>query len=255
MKVISWNINGIRAGIRKGLLDFIQNSNADIIHLQEAKIDDESYKLLELEKQLPEFYIYTHLATKRKGYSGLVTLARQKPTNVICGIGNHNFDSEGRVLILEYPNCYFLNTYFPSSSRDLSRLPYKKEFNEYFLSKIKKFNKPIIASGDFNVAHTPRDIARAKQNEGNAGYTKEERGFFTKLLGNGYTDTFRYTNPESIKYSWWLQGVSARERNIGWRIDYSIVSNELRNNILHADILTDVQGSDHCPILLNMDIT
>lgn len=255
MKIISWNVNGIRSVLNKGFVDFVKSTDADVIHIQEAKIDDEAFEKLNLQNILgDEYNVYYHLATRKKGYSGLITITKTLPSNIIKGIQNDKFDSEGRVLILEYPNFYLINSYFPNTSRDLSRLDFKQDFNEEILNKLNQLNKPLVISGDFNVAHGPIDIARPKQNEGNAGYTIEEREFFTKLLSNGYIDTFRHKNPDLIKYTWWLQGFSARERNVGWRIDYHVVSANLSSNIENADILTQIKGSDHCPILLDINL-
>lgn len=254
MKIISWNVNGIRSVLNKGFLEFLAAENADVIHIQEAKIDDETFLKSNISDIfLGKYEVHTHFATRKKGYSGLITLTKKNPINVIKGIGEDKFDSEGRFLLLEYPNYILINTYFPNTSRDLSKLDFKQEYNAKFLQKINEINKPLIASGDFNVAHTPQDIARPKENEGNAGYTIEERNSFSEFLKHGYIDSFRHKNPNKIKYTWWLQGFNARERNIGWRIDYNLVSPDLAEKINNADILTHVRGSDHCPILIEIE--
>lgn len=255
MKVISWNVNGLRASITKGLGNFLSNTDADVVCLQEIKVDEDTYKKQELDKLFPtKFESYPHFATSKKGYSGLITLTKTKPLSIAYGLSNSVFDIEGRVLTLEYPNCYVVNVYFPHTSRDLSRLPFKLSFNKTFFNYIQKLGKPVIIAGDFNVAHTPQDIARAKQNEGNAGFTKEEREYFSELLSAGYIDSFRHMRPDGVKYSWWLQGFLARERNIGWRIDYTVISKELQQNLVAADISTNIYGSDHCPVWVDLKI-
>lgn len=262
MKIISWNINGLRAQLKKGLLDFIKNENADVYHFQEIKIAEKELLLLDVLKLFntnidTNYFVSYFCASKKKGYSGILSLTKNKPIKAAKGIGVDKFDIDGRVLTLEYKNYYLLNAYFPHTGRKLENLDFKTEFNEEFLKflqSIKKINKPVIISGDINVAHTPKDIARSKENEGNAGYTQIERDYFTKLLKAGYIDTFRYLHPDKIKYTWWLQNFNARDRDVGWRIDYNLVSNNLANRITKAEILSNVYGSDHCPTSLTINL-
>lgn len=258
MKLISWNVNGIRAVSKKGFFDFLESTDADFICLQEIKITEKDLIefVFENHEVFSKYYIYHHCAEKRKGYSGVLILAKKlsKLSNVKIGI--RDIDIEGRLVSLEYNDFYLINAYFPHSDRSLSRIPYKNEFNKSFdvyVSSLK--DKPKILTGDFNVAHNEIDLARPKQNVGNPGFTDVEREWFDKFLDKGYVDTFRYKNPELEKYSWWSYRSNARERNVGWRIDYFLVSSSLQNNILFADINNEITGSDHCPIVLDLDFS
>lgn len=246
LKIISWNINGIRAIIKKGFLEFLKKENPDIVCLQEIKIDDTARN-----KETFDFKNYDEFwnSAKRPGYSGTMMLIKNSLIKDIVSrkIYTHN---EGRAQILEMKKFFLVNVYFPNSKDDLSRLNYKIKFNDKLLSHIKLLDKkkPVIICGDYNVAHQEIDIARPKENEGSSGFTKEERNWMTKFLKNGFTDTFRYKNPKKIQYSWWSFRAGARARNVGWRIDYFCVSKRFIKNIKHAYILDTVIGSDHAPI-------
>ena len=244
MKFISWNIAGINACARKGLVPFIQQQNADFYCFQEVKSAPDCLKQL-------NYNLHWHSAEK-KGYSGIVTLSKEKPLNTISGIGNNTIDKEGRVLTLEFDKFFLVNAYFPHAHRELTRLDFKLQFNDAFSSFCKQLNKPLIIAADFNVAHKEIDLRNPKQNKNNAGFTPKEREWFNQFLGNGYIDTFREFNTAGDHYTWWTYRNSARQRNIGWRIDYFVISQTLRNNLLSSSILSSVLGSDHCPVLLEM---
>lgn len=249
MKIISWNINGLRAVAKKGFLDFLNQEKPDIIALQEIKISKDKRALENFDfADYEEFWN----SAERPGYSGTLILYKKKLNilNKENGLKIKKFDSEGRLQMIELDKFYFINTYFPNSNNILSRLPYKIEFNKEVLKYLKKLEKkkPVIISGDFNVAHQEIDLARPEANDGGAGFTKEERAWMTKLLKNNYIDTFRYFNPKKIQYSWWSFRTRARDRNIGWRIDYFCTSSKFIKNIKKAYILDDVLGSDHAPI-------
>jgi len=261
MKIISWNVNGIRAVAKKGLADFLQKAEPDVLCLQETKISDSKR-----EEHVFDFVNYTEYwhSARRPGYSGVLVLVKKgiKVLSHETKIGVNKFDEEGRVIILELEKFYLVDAYFPNANHELSRLDYKLEFNDAVLSYVKKLEKnpstslrtgkPVIICGDFNVAHEEIDIARPKDNIGNAGFTKEERNWMTKFLQAGFIDTFRFKNPKLIKYSWWSYRFFARQKNIGWRIDYFCVSRKLKDKIKKADIMTEVLGSDHCPIALEL---
>ncbi len=247
MKILAWNVNGIRSAIGKGLLEVVNSREYDVIMLQEVKSDsvplgfDESY----------EAYLN---ASKRKGYSGTLTLTRVKPVSVTYGIGDKKFDEEGRVIVMEFDSYYVINAYFPNSQHGLTRLDYKLEFNSKFKEFVQKLRgkKPLVIGGDFNVAHEEIDIARPKDNENNAGFTRQEREWMTHFLSLGYVDTFRMFVKDGGHYSWWSYRFNARDRNIGWRIDYLIVSSELRESVKKAGIIDSVKGSDHAPVYLEL---
>jgi exodeoxyribonuclease-3 len=250
LKLVSWNLNGLRAAIKNGLFEFIKNINADIISFQEIKVNEADLP--------PEIYnlgyqVYLNSAVK-KGYSGTLVLSKVKPITMKNGIGNDKFDSEGRVQTLEFDSFYYINSYFPNSQSDLKRLEYKLEFDKLFLeyTETLRKNKPLVIAGDFNVAHTELDIARPKENEHNAGFTKEERDWMSEFLNKGYVDTFRIFNKEGGQYSWWSYRFNARAKNIGWRIDYYIVTSELLKDVKKAMILGQITGSDHAPIILEI---
>ncbi len=252
MRILSWNVNGLRSVARKGAIQSILDSKLyDAILLQEVKtekIDDELGK--------KGYAVYLMHSKDKKGYSGVATLYRDKPIKTIYGIDDEKFDKEGRVITLEFENYFLINSYFPNSRRDLSRLSYKIEFNRRileFMEKLRKI-KPIIIGGDFNVAHTALDIARPGENEGNAGFTGEEREFIDLMIEKGYIDTFRMFSKDKGNYTWWTYLYkSARENNIGWRIDYFFVSNELKKRIRSAGILKNQLGSDHVPVYIEID--
>lgn len=249
MKLISWNVNGVRAVAKKGLSDFLKKERPDILCLQETKISDA--KREEHEFGFTGYNEYWHSA-KRPGYSGVLTLVKKetKIFNCVNEIGVKKFDDEGRVNILELEKFYLVNAYFPNANHELSRLDYKIEFNDTLLDYMKKLEKkkPVIIGGDFNVAHQEIDLARPKDNEGNAGFTQEERIWMTKFLGNGFIDTFRYLHGNKVQYSWWSYRFNARPKNIGWRIDYFCVSRKIAAKIKKAYIMNEIHGSDHCPV-------
>ncbi|MGE5425623.1 MAG: exodeoxyribonuclease III [Bacillota bacterium] len=248
MRILSWNVNGIRAVLAKGFSAFLQREQPEIICLQEIKLGEKAMSKAKLE--FPGYQAYWNGA-ERAGYSGTAILVKDGlELPVTKGLGNPKFDSEGRVQVLEHNDFYLINAYFPNSNAVLGRLGYKLEFNETLMSFAKKLEekKPVIITGDFNVAHEEIDIARPKANEGAAGFTKEERTWFGDLLGRGFIDTFRDIYPAKIQYSWWSFRAGARPRNVGWRIDYFVISAKLRKKVKDSFILDQVQGSDHAPI-------
>lgn len=245
MKLISWNVNGLRACASKGFMDFMQAENADIFCVQETKLQEGQINL-----DLPEYYQYWNYAEK-KGYSGTAVFAKQEALNVSYGIGIEEHDHEGRVITLEYPDYYFITVYTPNSQRELTRLAYRMKWEEDFLSYLKKLeeHKPVIFCGDLNVAHKEIDLKNPKNNRKNAGFTDDERAKFTALTDAGFIDTFRYFYPDlEGAYSWWSYQFNARANNAGWRIDYFLVSKCLENRLQDAVIYKDVPGSDHCPV-------
>ncbi|CDE55394.1 MAG TPA: exodeoxyribonuclease III [Clostridiales bacterium] len=248
MKLISWNVNGIRACLNKGFSDFFKEVNADIFCLQETKCQPEQINL--------EFEGYTSYwnSAERKGYSGTAIFTKKQPVNVTYGIGIEEHDKEGRIITLEFENFYLVTNYTPNAKRELERLDYRMvwedEIRKYLLELNKK--KPVIMCGDLNVAHEEIDLKNPKTNKGNAGFTNEEREKMTELLNAGFIDSYRYLYPEKIEYSWWSYMGHAREKNVGWRIDYFIVSNDFRENIKDATIYTEILGSDHCPVGLEI---
>jgi exodeoxyribonuclease-3 len=254
MKIISWNVNGIRAVVKKGFKDFLTSANPDILCLQEIKISAASKNDTSF-----DFANYTEYwnCAQRPGYSGTAILVREGfkgVREVKNGFGQTKFDAEGRVQTMELTEFYLLNVYFPNANRELSRLSYKLEFNEALFKYIKKLEKkkPVIVTGDFNVAHEEIDLARPKENEGNAGFTREERIWMTKFLKIGFIDTFREINGQKIQYSWWSFRAAARTRNVGWRIDYFCASAKLKRMIKKAYILDKITGSDHAPVVLEL---
>lgn len=245
MKLVSWNVAGFRAALKKGFKDFFNAVDADIFCVQEVKALKS-----QIEFDALNYYEYLNVAD-RPGYSGTIVYSKVEPISVVYGMNEFMPDNEGRLITLEYDKFYLINTYVPNVKRDLSRLNYRMEWEDAFLKYIKKLedNKPVIICGDFNVAHTEIDIKNAKANIGNAGFTYEERGKFTNLMNYGLIDTFRYMNPGSINnYTWWSYMSGVREKNIGWRIDYFLISNSLKDKLNDATIYKDVMGSDHCPI-------
>ena len=252
MKLISWNVNGIRAVMKKGFEDFLTAHQPDIICLQEIKVhNDDLPEEIRLAGSLDGYAGYWNGAD-RKGYSGTAILTKVPPLSCETKMGDERFDAEGRVQIFEFEAFFLINTYVPNVKRDLSRLAERQEFDVLLNQKIQQLEetKPVILCGDMNVAHNPIDLARPKPNEGHAGYTLEERAGMTKYIESGLTDTFRWLDPETAKYSWWSYRGGVRARNIGWRIDYFLTSSALQTHLQSADILTEVTGSDHCPIEL-----
>ncbi|PPA68938.1 exodeoxyribonuclease III [Jeotgalibacillus proteolyticus] len=249
MKLISWNVNGIRACVKKGFLDYFKQVNADIFCLQETKVQEN-----QIELELEGYYQYWNYAEK-KGYSGTAVFTRIKPLSVKYGLGDRESEPEGRILTLEYNDFYLINIYTPNSKRDLSRLVYRLKWEDEIRAYVNELDemKPVIICGDLNVAHQEIDLKNAKPNRGNSGFTEEERGKMTSLLQDGFIDTFRhfYSDQEGA-YSWWSYMSKVRERNIGWRIDYFIASQKLEDKLIDAAIHPYVLGSDHCPVQLEI---
>ncbi len=252
MKLISWNVNGVRAVMKKGFMDFLENHQPDILCLQEIKVHNDDLPAAIRDAGSLDGYTGYWNGADRKGYSGTATLSKVPPLSVETKIGDARFDAEGRFQFLEFESFFLINTYVPNVKRDLSRLAERQEFDALLLEKIQQLEetKPVILCGDMNVAHQPIDLARPKSNEGNAGYTLEERVGMTKYIESGLTDTFRSLHPDAAKYSWWSYRGGVREKNIGWRIDYFLTTPALQDQIESADILTTITGSDHCPIEL-----
>ena len=251
MKLISWNVNGIRACLNKGFLDFFNEEKADIFCIQETKMQEGQTEL-----KLEGYYQYWNSAEK-KGYSGTAIFTKIKPLNVSYGIGIEEHDKEGRVITLEFDKFYMVNVYTPNSKRELERLEYRMVWEDEFRRYLLKLNetKPVIMCGDLNVAHKEIDLKNPKTNRHNAGFTDEERNKMTELLNSGFTDSFRYLYPEKENiYSWWSYMFHAREKNAGWRIDYFIVSKLIETKIKEAKIYTKILGSDHCPVGLEIKI-
>lgn len=251
MKLLSWNVNGLRAVMNKGFKEFFKEINADILALQETKLQEG-----QIEFNPEGYYTYWNSAIK-KGYSGTVVFTKKEPKKVTYGIGIEKHDQEGRVITLEFEKFYFVDCYTPNSQRELTRLDYRMEWEKDFREYLKELNKtkPVILCGDLNVAHNEIDLKNPKSNRHNAGFTDEERSQMTELLNAGFTDSFRYLYPEKEGiYSWWSYMFHAREKNAGWRIDYFIVSNDIKEKIKDSIIHTEIMGSDHCPVELDIEI-
>ena len=249
MKMISWNVNGLRAVMGKGFMDAFTALDADIFCLQETKLQSGQIALA-----LPGYHQYWNYAEK-KGYSGTAIFTKREPLSVRYGIGKEEFDHEGRVITLEMEDFFFITVYTPNSQDGLARLPYRMEWEDAFLGYLKALEKqkPIVFCGDLNVAHKEIDIKNPKTNIHNAGFTQEERDKMTALLGSGFIDTFRYFHPDAVgAYSWWSYRFHARENNAGWRIDYFIVSEALKDRLEDASIHSEIFGSDHCPVELRL---
>ncbi|WP_343343223.1 exodeoxyribonuclease III [Terrisporobacter petrolearius] len=247
MKLISWNVNGIRACVGKNFMDFFNEADADIFCLQETKLQENQIDL-----QLEGYFQYWNYA-KKKGYSGTAIFTKKEPLSVTYGINIEEHDQEGRVITLEFEDFYMVTVYTPNSQSELKRLDYRMKWEDDFRSYLKKLDerKPVIVCGDLNVAHKEIDLKNPKTNRKNAGFTDEERNKFTELLNEGFIDTFRYFYPEEANiYSWWSYRFKAREKNAGWRIDYFCTSEKLKERLVSAKIHTDVLGSDHCPVEL-----
>lgn len=255
MKLVSWNVNGLRAVIGKGFSEFFKEIDADVFCLQETKMQEEQIDN-NIKNIFSDYNGYWNSAEK-KGYSGTAVFSKLKPLNVSYGIGIEEHDKEGRVITLEYEKFYLVNCYTPNSKRELERLDYRMVWEDEFRKYLLKLNetKPVIICGDLNVAHEEIDLKNPKTNRRNAGFTDEERGKMTELLNSGFTDTFRYLYPDKEGvYSWWSYMFKAREKNAGWRIDYFIVSKSIQDKIKESYIYSDVMGSDHCPVGLDITI-
>lgn len=249
MKLVSWNVNGLRACVEKGFLEVFKEFDADIFCVQETKMQEG-----QLDLELPGYYQYFNYAEK-KGYSGTAVFTKREPLSVAYGIGRKEHDKEGRVITLEFEDFYFVTVYTPNSQNELKRLPYRLEWEAAFLQYLKglEASKPVVFAGDLNVAHKEIDLKNPKTNRHNAGFTDEERNAFSVLLQNGFVDTFRYFYPDRTDiYSWWSYRFRAREKNAGWRIDYFVVSECLKDRLRDAAIHTEIMGSDHCPVELSM---
>ena len=250
MKFISWNVNGLRACVTKGFEDIFKNLDADFFCLQETKMQHG-----QLDLQFEGYTSYLNYAEK-KGYSGTAIYSKHKPINVLYGIGVEQHDHEGRVVTLEFDSFFLVTVYTPNTQDELKRLDYRMQWETDFQAYLKTLDakKPVIVCGDMNVAHQEIDLKNPKTNRRNAGFTDEEREKMTQLLNSGFVDTFRFLYPETITYSWWSYRFKAREKNTGWRIDYFLTSERLKDKITEAKIHTDIFGSDHCPVELDLDL-
>jgi len=253
LRLVSWNVNGIRACWKKGFLDIFKAQKPDAVCIQEVKASEE-----DVPKELsyvPGYSLF-HFPAKKKGYAGTAIYSRIKPLAVVYGINEKRFDDEGRTITLEFDKFYLVNAYFPNSQHGLGRLDFKLEYDKLILQYLKRLekSKPVVVCGDFNVAHKDIDLANPRQNEKNAGFTIQERDWFTDFLSKGFVDTFRMFESGAGHYTWWGYRFNLRARNIGWRVDYFAVSEPLRKNIVSSPILKDVKGSDHAPILLELNI-
>lgn len=250
MKFISWNVNGFRACLNKGFGDFFKAEDADFFSIQESKMQPG-----QAEFETPDHHQFWYSAEK-KGYSGTAIFAKKEPISVRYGLGIEQHDHEGRAITLEYDNFYLLNVYTPNSQRELTRLDYRMEWEDALRNYMMELDKvkPVIYCGDLNVAHEEIDLKNPKTNHFSAGFTDEERGKFTELLASGFSDTFRSLYPDKVEYSWWSYMFQARQKNVGWRIDYFVVSNRILDKVKEAKIHTEIMGSDHCPVSIEIDI-
>ena len=249
MKLVSWNVNGIRACLQKGFLNSFHQLDADIFCVQETKMQSGQADL-----EIEGYHYYLNSAVK-KGYSGTLIYSKEKPLNVFYGMNKEEHDQEGRLITLEFENYYVITCYTPNSQNELKRLSYRMKWEDDFLTYLESLDKPIILCGDLNVAHQEIDLKNPKSNRKNAGFSDEEREKMTQLLNHGFIDTYRYLYPlQEGVYSWWSYRFKAREKNAGWRIDYFIVSDSLKDKIIDATIETEIMGSDHCPVTLTIDL-
>ena len=251
MKFISWNVNGLRACVTKGFQDYFKTENADFFCLQETKLQAGQIDLV-----LPGYHQFWNYAEK-KGYSGTAIFAKEEPLSVTYGVGIPELDTEGRLITLEYPDFYLITCYTPNAQQGLARIEHRLKWDEAFRNYLHRLDeiKPVIACGDLNVAHQEIDLKNPSSNRGNAGFSDEERESFGKLLSAGFTDSFRFRNPDATGiYSWWSYRFNARKNNAGWRIDYFIVSDRIRDKITATPIHNEIFGSDHCPVGLELDI-
>lgn len=249
MKLISWNANGLRACLGKGFLDYFQRADADVFCLQETKL-----QAGQVELELPGYHQYWNYAEK-KGYSGTAIFSRREPRSVRYGVGVEELDHEGRLITLEFDDCYVVTCYTPNAQEGLKRIDHRMAWEDAFRAYLKALDreKPVLVCGDLNVAHQEIDLKNPGPNRGNAGFSDQEREKFTRLLESGFTDSFRYLYPDATgRYSWWSYRFNARKNNAGWRIDYWLLSDRLRDRILRAEIESEVFGSDHCPVLLEI---
>ncbi len=250
MKIVSWNVAGFRAVLKKGFEEFFDSINADVFCIQESKVELDQFSF---NKDGYDMYLYP---AEKKGYSGTLIYSKVKPISISYGMGIEEHDHEGRIITLEFNDFYLVNQYVPNVKRDLTRLDYRMTWEDDFRKYLKKLEekKPVVVCGDFNVAHNEIDIKNAKANIGNAGFTYEERGKFSELLDSGFIDTFRYFHKDEEKYSWWSYIGNCRSRNIGWRIDYFITSKNIINKVKGAYIYDEIMGSDHAPIGIDIDL-
>ncbi|NMD69873.1 exodeoxyribonuclease III [Bacillus sp. DNRA2] len=251
MKLVSWNVNGIRACVNKGFKDYFNEMNADIFCIQETKC-----QAGQIDLGYESYYEYWNYAEK-KGYSGTAIFSKKQPLSVKYGIGVAEYDCEGRAITLEYEDFYLVNIYTPNSQRDLARLDFRLTWEDYLREYLLKLDshKPVVVCGDMNVAHNEIDLRNPKSNQKNSGFTPEERAKMTELLSAGFIDSFRFFNPDLPDvYTWWSYMNKVRERNIGWRIDYFLVSQKLKQQIIDAQVHSQIMGSDHCPVLLELDV-
>ena len=248
MRFISWNVNGLRACLDKGFLDFFKDLDADIFAVQETKMQEGQKDI-----SIPGYKYYMNSALK-KGYSGTLIYTKKEPLSVHLGLLDGKYNDEGRAITLEFEDYYFITLYSPNSQQELKRLEFRLEYEKDLLAYLKTLNKPIVLCGDLNVAHEEIDLKNPDTNHFNAGFSDEEREAFTNLLNSGYVDTFRYIHKDLIKYSWWSYRMKKKKKGIGWRIDYFVVSDILKDKILKSDIFDGVLGSDHAPIILELDL-
>lgn len=250
MRFVTWNVNGLRACVTKGFLDVFKEMDADFFCLQETKMQPDQLKL-----ELDGYHQYFYSA-QRKGYSGTAVFCKEEPISVMQDFNDDKHNDEGRVLTLEYPNFYLVNAYVPNSKEGLLRLDYRQEWEDWLKENLVNLakKKPVVYCGDLNVAHNEIDLKNPTANRRNAGFSDEERAKFQALLDAGFIDTFRYLYPEEVAYSWWSYRFKAREKNIGWRIDYFVVSEDLKDKLKDVKIHSDIFGSDHCPVSLEIDL-
>lgn len=250
MKFVTWNVNGLRAATKKGFLDFFQEVDADIFAIQETKMQEE-----QKEFTMDQYFEYWNSADK-KGYSGTLIYTKKQPVEIHYGIDGEGYNDEGRIITLEYDQFYFVNVYVPNAQPELKRLDYRMDFEDRFRDYLSRLDqkKPVILCGDLNVAHKEIDLKNPKSNMKNPGFTIEERTKFQLLLDAGFTDTYRYLNPETEKYTWWSYRFNARENNSGWRIDYFVVSNRIKDQVESVELRNDIYGSDHCPVEMTIKL-
>ncbi len=250
MKFVTWNVNGLRAATKKGFLDYFNDINADIFAVQETKMQED-----QKEFDLEGYHEYWNCADK-KGYSGTLIYTKTKPNDVIYGIDGHGYNDEGRIITLSFDHFYFVTVYVPNSKPELKRLDYRMDFEDRLRDYLKRLDqeKTVVLCGDLNVAHKEIDLKNPQSNTKNPGFTIEERTKFQLLLDSGFTDTFRYLNPDTVKYTWWSYRANARANNTGWRIDYFVVSERIKDQIKNVELRNDIFGSDHCPVEIDIEL-